>query len=295
MSAPSIKESSGGWRLPATERGSTVPSANPTTREVGALQSWYAQIVAQTKPGRAKPGFKVLVVKSLKAGSGKWTFDLAEATHTADLDAAVARSDEAHRQALKAEGLSPGIIDVLDSWVTMRADARAVQLQLERASAGLDAAAGAAPFSERERPMAPLTAHELGAALAVTDDTIRQREREGELFSLLRVGRKRGREYPAFQAWPEFNTPLAEGEPTPLAQTLRALGAPRTEGADLYGFFSSRNDLLGDLTPVEVLVGGVTTQRDVDREVQDLLRESPRRRLEAVLSAASAYLSDLQA
>ena len=45
-------------------------------------------------------------------------------------------------------------------------------------------------------PLHGLAATELGAALGdLSDETVRQRERAGELFSVLRPGRKRGREY----------------------------------------------------------------------------------------------------
>ena len=88
---------------------------------------------------------------------------------------------------------------------------------------------------------------------------MRVRERAGELFSVLRTGRKRGREYPAFQAWSGI-----AGKP--LAKVLAALGS--ASGAVAYGFFTSPTDLLGGVTPIEVLIGKLTNSpRNLEPEV----------------------------
>lgn len=66
------------------------------------------------------------------------------------------------------------------------------------------AAVGAAmPEILGDDPMRGFYAVELGSSLgSPSDETVRQRERAGELFSVLRPGRGLCREYPAFQAWP---------------------------------------------------------------------------------------------
>jgi len=115
---------------------------------------------------------------------------------------------------------------------------------------------------------------------------VRLRERAGELFSVLRPGRKRGREYPAFQAWPGI-----AGKP--LAQVLAALGPAR--GAAAYGFFTSPTDLLGGRTPIEELTGKLTIARDLEAEVQELLSAEAAERQRAVEDAAHAYAATLAA
>jgi len=99
-------------------------------------------------------------------------------------------------------------------------------------------------------------------------------------------GRKRDREYPAFQAWPNVVG-------APLTKVLRALGDPN--GASAYGFFSSPSPELGRLTPVEVLIGALTKARAIDTSAANLLDGAPQTRLEAVVSAAGAYAADLAA
>jgi hypothetical protein len=120
----------------------------------------------------------------------------------------------------------------------------------------------------------------------LSDETVRQREKAGELFSFLRPGRKRGREYPAFQTWPSI-----AGDP--LIRVLRALGD--ANGATAYGFFSSPSPELGRLTPVEALAGKLTKARSIDAGAAALLSESPQARVDAVVGAASAYAADLAA
>ena len=49
-----------------------------------------------------------------------------------------------------------------------------------------------------------LSAAELGLALGVSDDVIRQREEAGDLFSVVFPQRGPEPAYPAFQAWPDI-------------------------------------------------------------------------------------------
>lgn len=139
-------------------------------------------------------------------------------------------------------------------------------------------------FAARRDPTESLSAVELGRLLGVTDETVRNREQAGELFSILRPGRKRGREYPAFQAWDGV-----AGEP--LKQVLPALGRP--SGPAAYGFLTSPQDTLAGLTPLEALVG--VTSREVAPEALEFLRSDAGDRLAVVLQAAQTYGSSLAA
>ena len=136
-------------------------------------------------------------------------------------------------------------------------------------------------------PVEPLTAAQLGQSLGdLGDESVRQRERAGKLFSVLRPGRKRGREYPAFQAWPGI-----VGEP--LERVLSALGP--ASGANAYGFFTSPTDLLGGLTPIEVMLGKPLSSRKLEREATQLLSSASPERLTSVEKAAAAIAAQLSA
>lgn len=137
-------------------------------------------------------------------------------------------------------------------------------------------------------PSEPLSASALGEQLNVSEECIHEREARGELFSTVRPARMRGREYPAFQAWPGVVG-------APLAQVLAVLGAPATNGPAAYGFFTSRTDLLADLTPVEVMIGRLTLLRTIDEDAQWLLASPEAVRFNAVMGAAGAYRADLDA
>lgn len=210
---------------------------------------------------------------------------------------ALERVNQRYRDLLVDQaGLSARMVEILDEWLEVKAEAHALQRDLERARVAL-ATPIAAPMSAvtvAGDPMAPLSAAELGGHLHIGDEAVRHRERAGELFSVLRPGRKRGREYPAFQAWPEMAEETSPAGAV-LHQVLRELGAPKTDGAALYGFFAARNDLLGDLTPVEVLAGHLCTPRALDDELAQLLASPAERRVLAVVSAARAYAADLAA
>ncbi len=57
-----------------------------------------------------------------------------------------------------------------------------------------------------------------------------------------------------------------------------------------HGFFTSPDDLLGDLTPIEVLLGRLLSPRAFypEEEVVELLEWPPDQRLELVLGSAKA-------
>jgi len=204
------------------------------------------------------------------------------------IEEAIKKTSEAHAKALSQAGVPPDVLELLQSWVEVTVDARIVQRHLQLRRAIEDVQEGAAQREAQDSsadPAQPLSASELGQALGgLSDETVRVRERAGELFSVLRPGRKRGREYPAFQAWSGI-----AGKP--LAEVLAALGS--TSGTVAYGFFTSPTDLLGGLTPIEALIGKLTNPRNLEPEVQQLLSNDAVERLKAVEHAARAYAATL--
>jgi hypothetical protein len=123
-----------------------------------------------------------------------------------------------------------------------------------------------------------MTASELGKALGdVTDETVRLREKSGELFAILPPGRKKGRKYPAFQAWPEVVG-------APLRKVLAALEP--VDGTAALLFLTGVSDLLAGLTPLECLLGRTTFDRNLDRQAELLLSKPTQERHDVVVKAA---------
>ena len=261
-----------------------------------------ADAVGKLKPGR-RPSTAVhkvlerlvltdpMLAEASSRVSGSAKSAVAQHLHAGSLiEDAIKKTSAAHAEALSQAGVPLVVLELLQSWVEVTVDARVVQRQIQFRSAIEDVQEDIAQ-RERQAPSAnpaqPLSATELGQALGgLSDETVRQRERAGELFSVLRPGRKRGREYPAFQAWQDI-----AGKP--LAQVLAALG--RASGTAAYGFFTSPTDLLGGLTPIETLTGKLTNPRELEPEVQELLSADAVERLKAVISGAQAYAATLAA
>lgn len=200
------------------------------------------------------------------------------------IDEALKKATQIHVEALGRAGVTAPVLELLQSWMEVTIDARVLQRQIDLKRAidsvrsDVTLPTSMAPATD---PTEPLSASGLGQALGgLSDETVRQRERAGELFSVLRPGRKRGREYPAFQAWPGV-----AGEP--LAQVLTALG--RVPGTTAYGFFTSVTDLLGGLTPIEAILGRPMSPRALDAQTRALLAAPAEVRLTAVVKAAEAY------
>lgn len=126
-----------------------------------------------------------------------------------------------------------------------------------------------------------LSAQAMAEALNVrSDETVRQREAAGELFSILAPGRKRGRTYPAFQSWTGI-----VGEP--LKKVLLAL-KPK-DGTVAYTFFTSITDLLAALTPIECILGALTSERSITPAANELLQRNAEQRVDLVIKAAKTY------
>ena len=132
-------------------------------------------------------------------------------------------------------------------------------------------------------PMLSVNAAEIGAALGgIGEDTVRVREQSRELFSIIRPGGSRQREYPVFQSWPSVTS-------AGLKQVLDALRP--LDSTDLYGFFAERSDLLAGLTPVEILAGRLARARPTEPEAGALLMSPVPVRLKAVVAAAEALVA----
>ncbi|WP_126962802.1 hypothetical protein [Xanthomonas arboricola] len=127
-------------------------------------------------------------------------------------------------------------------------------------------------------PNETLGVAEYARALRVSDETVRRREKEGQVISFLSSHRKRGRSYPVFQTWEGIR-----GEP--LKEVLKQL---TDGGAQTFAFFTAINDTLGGLTPIEALLGRLTSHRDVG-EGLGLLNQGAVKRREAVMAAAEAF------
>lgn len=180
------------------------------------------------------------------------------------------------RDALAQGGLNEQLADALIDYVDLK-------VTTEKAVAEIVADAER-ELAARRDPAQALSAAQLATLLGVTDETVRNREAAGELFSILRPGRKRGREYPAFQTW--------EGVAgDPLKDILAALGHP--SGPAAYAFFTSAQDALAGLSPLEAL-GGLMP-REVSHEAQAFLRADAPERLAVVVQAAQTYASQLAA
>lgn len=195
----------------------------------------------------------------------------------AEVEMAVARAVREHEELLRSAGVGGDVIGAITSLVDLRLNAQAAVHELELRLA-LQRALG-------NDPVEAVGAGELGTMLGVTDETVRTREKAGELFSILRPGRKRGREYAVFQTWDGIR-----GEP--LKRVLRELGNP--PGTTAYSFFTTVNDFLGGLTPVEVLTGTAAASTEIPADARAFLVQPEAMRLDTVLQAAAAYAQRAQ-
>ena len=134
-----------------------------------------------------------------------------------------------------------------------------------------------------EDPMQPLSAAGLGHSLGVSETIVRQRDDAGELFSIVFPARGPERLYPAFQVWEDV-----AGQP--LKAVLHQLKVRELGGAIAYAFFILRDDILGYLTPVELLIGSVTSLQRLEQWVIEGLNYPAERRLEIVLQAARNHV-----
>jgi len=156
--------------------------------------------------------------------------------------------------------------------------------ELQKKFKGTVTAVRASDEIVEEEDLSLLDAGDFANRMGVSDQTVRNLESEGGLFSILAVGRKRGRQYPAFQLHANIF-----GEP------LRAILAKLHDvgGAARFQFFTSPNDLLGGLTPIQVLIGHAAPQ--ARPTTIQLLAMSSDERLGTVLNAAKTLRAVVEA
>ena len=234
-----------------------------------------------------------------------------------EIDEALERMQRDCASTLERAGLSPEAVAMILTLVNVTADARSAKQQIARKRDDLEREAQVQasiddprpsvpdadvrsafaakrdalrergsvdlPLSAAEDPLEPLSAAGLGARLTLHEQTVRTRERDGKLFSILRAGRRRGQEFPAFQAWPGV-----AGEP--LERALAGL-VPEGEtapvsGPQAYGFFTSPTYLLADLAPLEVLIGRALSERELSAAAQAALALPAPERVELVVKTA---------
>ena len=267
----------------------------PASTGLDQLEQAVADMLSQIQPGRTSAALihddmrrLVLINDLLLKLTPKvppWT--VADVVRRQRPSKVICKAQEkmakAYEEALLQAGIPSSVLELLQSWVEVTVDVRFVyrQIELKRAMDSIQGG-GTAGSDDTARPDASalLSAAQLGKALGdLGDEIVRVRERAGELFSVLRPGRKRGREYPAFQAWPGV-----AGQP--LARTLTALGP--VSSAHVYSFFTSPTSLLCGLTPVEALLGKLTARTDpgLGLDAQVLLAAPAEERLKAVILAA---------
>jgi hypothetical protein len=131
-----------------------------------------------------------------------------------------------------------------------------------------------------------ISGNALAQMLGISEEAVRQRLQAGKLIAIISAGRERGRGFPIFQAW--------EGiAGAPLEQILRAMGyqgpGGAVDAADAFLFFTGRNDLLGNFTPVEVLTGAVVAD-PADIEAFEFMVKPHQDRIEFVTKVARALL-----
>jgi len=130
-------------------------------------------------------------------------------------------------------------------------------------------------------PLTLLTDSQLGRALnGLGDDMVRIRETDGALFSVMPLGRKRGRLYPAFQAWEG----IAGNRLAQVLSSLRGL-----DGDTQLQFFSERCADLEGLTPVEMLSGKLLEERSISGPATASLNRGVGIRIGRVMVAARTF------
>ena len=233
--------------------------------------------------GEAKPGSTHRLREMAKRSS----FSCAELVHSDPqgdhlgarrLCELIERKDEEFRSALEKSGLPVETIVLFTSFVDFRLDSQAALYELEFTRLRQ---------SLQGRDTADMgTAEDLAAALNVSAETVRRRALSRTLIAVLGPGRKRGREYPMFQAWPGIAG-------APLESVLKALGRP--EGAQAYQFMTTPSQALGGATPIELLVGEIPEDAELAPGVREFLRQDDETRLGAVVEAAAARAAAAEA
>lgn len=241
-----------------------VPTASveePSSRQV-LVRRMLGQVVASS----AMP-------TSRHSDSTTWT------THQRDLSEHLDSEVRALSAKLGQLGLDPDVVGLLGKIIDASVARQVVDL-LDVARQG----AGVLPHGGDNTRITGemLSAGEFGRRINVSDETVRQREKDGHLFSVLPAGRARGRLYPVFQLLPGVT-----GEP--LDAVISRLGD--VGGASVYQFLSSGSEALAGLSPLQILL----REPDVSEVSMTPMELSDEQRLEAVLRAADRFLAELNA
>lgn len=146
---------------------------------------------------------------------------------------------------------------------------------------------------EKELHHGLLSYAEFAALTGTSEDAVRDAVSDGRLLAVRRVNPDGSHEsgVAGFQAIPEV-------QGAPLSRVLSGLGyrkgdqSTSIDAAGAYLFFIARHDLLGDLTPVEVLIGAAPA-RGVVEGVHELLSRSHMERVEFVAQVARATVEKL--
>jgi hypothetical protein len=195
---------------------------------------------------------------------------------------AIKHSEESHADALARAGMSAEAVRIMRSWLeTVRVgNLLQSELQVTRMavlSKSEQSQAESVPMFDHD-PNETLGVAEFSKLLGVSAETVRRREGEGKVIAFLGSHRKRGRAYPVFQTWAGIS-----GEP--LVEVLSHLSG---SGAEAFAFFTGINESLAGLTPIEVLLGKLTSARDVAAG-QWLLAQDGSKRRAAVVAAADVH------
>ncbi|MEQ8042396.1 hypothetical protein ABQW67_05480 [Xanthomonas hortorum] len=195
---------------------------------------------------------------------------------------AIKNSEDSHADALVRAGVGAETVKIMRSWLETVTVGSLLQSELQATRiAMLSQADHSWPDGYRlddRDPSETLGVAEFSKLLGVSSETVRRRESEGKVISFLGPHRKRGRAYPVFQTWKGI-----AGEP--LEDILSHLP---DKGAAAFAFFTGINDLLGGLTPVEALLGELTSARDVG-VAQRFLEQDGSVRRAAVVAAAGVF------
>lgn len=158
---------------------------------------------------------------------------------------------------------------------------RMLQEQRQGVSAVVVPPIVAAVADDDEDVAVMLDANEFAVRAGTSDQTVRNWERAGKLFSVLGPMRSRGRLYPVFQLWPSVRD-------SPLERILDELGD--LDGVSKYQFFTTPVEHLAGMSPLDVLRRNVLAGGTHERALR-LLGLDASERTAAVLRAAKAARS----
>ena len=126
-----------------------------------------------------------------------------------------------------------------------------------------------------------LTLEEFAAASGLTAEQVVEAKRNGEVFSC-RLGDEPFDRYPAYQLRGEIR-----GQP--LKALITAFGSDGS--SSMYMFMRSAGDLLGGVSPAEVLCGGTASEVRLSEGVAEFLARDHFDRFQGVLQAAASWLA----